>query len=261
MSDDNDHGMFFIGGPEDMPEELKEAVQQFLSQMSGGNPQPDLLGEVLTPTSDQFSLVAGDYVSLIGVDDDGQDHHQANDCGQVVDPAQHSEQFPNWEEQLMQSYLLVNAYLGETEETTLGWWPRAALIKLDKDQFDQMREWRVADDAPFYPPAWLIKLHIDHIHGVNKANPGKEAPKPMSCITCGSEKVYLWSQLVKEACFLAGEIDDESPDHLKARFGPGIYSVAHISSRDRMEFRLRCEVCGASEDPREWGRDVWVREN
>lgn len=259
MADDDEPQIFYIGGEDDLPEELKELLRRITGGAQFLTPdvhKDNAFVDEVRPTDAQLNINVGDYVSVVGVEGEPNDGFAI--LGQVIDPARYSSEYPDWADRLHNSYLLLDYIMGQSEMVSRGWFPRVKMIPLTEEQYGIYREWSLKGEMPERPPEWLVQSYIDNIKGLNDVNP-TFMPFPSKCIKCESDAVYLYTTDYTQSVHFAGEIDDASPEHLKQSFAYGTYSIAGYSYNSKRTSHMVCTSCGYEDDLKERGVDVFTR--
>lgn len=244
--------------PQDVPPEIKAAldkvVGQELAHRALRGEFADTVSDQLAPSADSLNLQPGDRAMLI--------RGLSGAAGvltlvQLVDPAEHAETFPDWEERSWRSYVLCKYWtaLEHGEDPDLGWFSRLSLMRIPEEYqweyfFKEMLDEDVEEDPP---PAWKIQLFVDHIHGVSAAN-DNFIPAAASCVACGSTALLLEASRTQENRFFIGhQSDDPDPSHY--------YAFMRYKSRERRLATALCLSCGHTDDLTDRRADVFVAKN
>jgi len=241
-------GPFVFGpfGPEDMPEELKNILNNLLTGVSLNQTglAHDEHEDEIHPAEEQLNYGPGDLVA-VSQGPDQQRIGRTLEMGVIVDPAEHAETYPDWEDRLMKSYMLLNYYtVGEDDGNLYGWFPRSTLIKFEKEHWDQMLVWlksgNVNNEAP---PSWMICRHHEVMNGLAEKNPDKRFPL-VSCPTCdGLGVVITMTRTEKDAMVFGYDPNEEGSNVYPWK--PGLYKVAQISHEEDIVGHWKCHRCGA----------------
>lgn len=140
----------------------------------------------LKPTKDQYALKVGDKCLVAGT---SSELDQDFETCEIIDPAAHAEEYPDWADRIQRSYLLcrystIMDPLGDT-----GWFARVKLIQIPDDKFEEIRSWDL-NDLPDEPPAWLTEIYDKYAKELAALSPGT-IPVQVPCENCGGKDVGL----------------------------------------------------------------------
>jgi hypothetical protein len=229
-----------------MASKLVHATAQ--GMISGREPGSDRLNDQYMASNQQLSLNAGDkcVVSYGGVED------QTGEIllVELVDPAEHETDFPDWEERVYNGWLLGKYWTKEhaeveMEEPDLGWFSRISLLKIHEDwQWPIYWEWMKAGTLPADPPAWLLHMYVEIFKGISENNDNL-LPIPTKCEACSSEALLVVTKRWVEAKFFVGSSEryDEKFDRENGYYGFTRYGVMHDQ-----EAHLQCYDCEHVQD-------------
>lgn len=178
-------GMFF--GGEDLPPELVQLLQGLTRRTFDSGMAHDPADKFM-PSEAQKAIVPGDRCAVTSSREEDE-----FTIALVLDPEEHAETFPDWEERVkFQSYILANVFTPTELGGTLGWLPRTRLVPLESEaQWDQMLRWaRGIEETKGPPPEWLTRLYNKTLYGMALANPEHMA-LPVKCPECDSVSVVI----------------------------------------------------------------------
>lgn len=114
----------------------------------------------------------------------------------AVDPEQHKELFPDWEERLLGvnnagqgSFVLCEHFSGEDPEISLGWFSRVKIMPISTERYDEALRW-MSDGFPSELPAWVHEYYQDYTDLLSERAP-ERIPHTVTCPECGSREVEL----------------------------------------------------------------------
>jgi hypothetical protein len=147
-----------------------------------------MITDDLRPTSTQYSMGPGDFAILPGT---AAEIDQSVTLVELLDPAQHADEFPDWEDRLLNSYVCVKFTDEENPEGYTGWVSRVKLIQLDTDQYGQVMKWMTKDEVrPDTIPDWLDAIYNEYQNEVARSS-GGAIPEMVACGNCGQNNVVL----------------------------------------------------------------------
>lgn len=207
--------MGFDANDPNLPEELREMLQKLASHavMSSGLAH-DVVADEVMPSDEQRNLGPGDLVGSVM-----NPAHRIDDefmVGEILDPKDYAETFPDWEERLYKSYVLCR-YSQRGLESEIGWHTRARLVKVTQAQYEEMLGWILNESyrARLLPPRWFIKTYLEAMWGVYEAN-SELMPVPLKCRDCDSPQVLLRIDMSKIEYYSVGvdkeNLGTEAPD-------------------------------------------------
>ena len=245
----NEEGVavFSSDNMEEMPEEIREILSRVIAGkmvsamaqkvVSGHASGADRLNDEYMPSSGQLNLNAGDkcVVSYGGVEDQS--------AGilllEILDPAEHEAQFPDWEERVYNGWLLgkywTKDHLELDEEPDLGWFSRISMLKLEEEwQWPLYWKWMQDGTLPENPPPWVLTHYLDIFQGISENN-NDLLPNAYQCGECGSRAVLLVATRTEEFKYFVGrhprydqKYETENGVYAYTRYGKKEDSVTHI---------------------------------
>lgn len=183
---DEESFSFEFGG--ELPEELKALLQGITRKAMDSGLAHDHAADEVMPSKEQLGLVPGDYVAITHSEQPSDSEFM---IAEVINPELHAEEFPDWEDRLLASYLFVKWYSRGNLEGLLGWVPRAKLVLCSESQFQTMTSWIKGEETlGDNPPDWLVVLYNNALAGLADANP-EGMPYPVKCPDCGGFGVLV----------------------------------------------------------------------
>lgn len=274
MSDD-DYTEYVINGPddfpEDMPEEVRQVLRNIMDSMGEGGPQigivaasvgpksdsHDFVAEQVMPSEAQLALKPGDFVTVMGSQDDPVSNSEHGILGEVLDPAEYASTFPDWEDRILNSYMLLNWRETGMETPELGWFARARLILVPTGHEKDFEEYFLDTGLEGgFPPGWLVEMYVEMVKGISKSNKNF-LPPMMHCPKCDSQRVYMHTKRSKEQITFVGQITDDWEN--KADLATGVYAVSSFADRETTSAELHCTSCEAVIDLEGEGYDIYLK--
>jgi len=238
MANDDNSGDFAFGG-DDVPEQIQELLRKMISRsMLTGNAH-DAVAEQVRPSQEQFDLGPGDFVSVSNSEDGG---GSVICAARLLDPNEYAEDFPDWEERVLNSFVLGTWYTPDQLQGELGWFARSKLVKLSPAQFSEFFEWIKNGEVPNPVPAWIAQRYNEVVIGLNEANEDF-MPNPLKCGGCGSLAQVLDVSYSHRSLHSVGRFRDKEGKDPNA-----YYAASQHSETEKRETLLRCLNCGATED-------------
>jgi len=238
---------FEMGGDGELPEELMKLLQGLASQAMSTGLAHDPHDDEVRPSEEQLSLVPGDYVAITHSEDKADSEFI---IALVADPELHAETYPDWEDRLLRSYLLLTWYSRNNQTGKVGWVPRSKLVKATKEQWETMMGWITTGNGPSdsASPDWLISLYNHSLYGLWKANQDG-MPQPIVCPECASPAVLV--KLVKTEtlhyCMGTKPEEAEKPWHTDGE-GMEFFVVSPYHKDYTTTSSYRCIDCGHEGD-------------
>lgn len=229
-------GAFFIGGEGDVPEEIRKFLQHAVGATIFSDNVHERIANEVMPNEEQLSLGEGD-TTIISSEDDA---HSSTEFQvlKIMDPSEHADDFPDWEERLFNSYVFGQWYDADNLVGEYGWFPRVNLIKINDEQWDRVMNHIAKKERMTYPEVWLIERYNHTIVGLAKANPGS-FPVPMTCGECGRLTVTLDITGTKKKSYTVGTFTDNTD-----RDPQGFYSCSSSYVEEDFVGQLHCLGCG-----------------
>lgn len=136
----------------------------------------------LKPISWQYDMGPGDFAVMAGTN---ADLDSQVIVGELLNPEEHVQDFPDWATRIQNSYVLVR-YFATThpEDPEIGWFSRVKLIRLDREQRDTMLAW-LKDGLPETMPDWLRDKYATYTQELSALSPGL-VPSLVECPKCGT---------------------------------------------------------------------------
>lgn len=246
--------------PEDMPDEIRRMLtgimQRIMSDRIKSGHTADLATENLMPSDRQLSLKPGDRcVQSDGLKSGNTQGAPLTIC-ELLDPEQHTEDFPDWETRMLNSYVLCRYWTNmelthEFDVPEIGWFSRVHLIKVPENyMWEELRGYVIHNEVPVIPPAWLCQMLVSNAVEIGRVN-GDFIPSPTRCPECGSTAVMLSIHQSMTDLFYIGHRDPEHYEHDTNVFTYGQYSRLYSNKKT-----LLCMACEYAEDLDDSGKSV-----
>lgn len=151
----------------------------------------------------------------------------------LVDPAEHTEEFPDWEERLQNSYVLCQWISERDPDGDVGWFARVKLIAVAEEHFSNIKEWVAKQNFPESPPAWLTGYYNEYQDSLAQVTPGA-VPVTPTCPNCGSRQIQIHAMHVQRLAAQAGELSKDGQVKYVARHDPTMdcTTEAHLHCMD-----------------------------
>jgi hypothetical protein len=162
----------------------------------------------------------------------------------VLDPERHEGTFPDWEERLLNSYLLCEYFSREDMAVSIGWFARVKMLPISAEHWREADGWREQEHWPNRIPDWAEQYYLEYSNQLSKVAPERVTKKAI-CPYCDSLNVALRVIIREEVLANAGSIQAKQSD--------GSYRTVYLPCSDaatQMEYtaHLQCQDCGASAD-------------
>lgn len=186
------------------------------------------------PTNEQYAVKIGDRVILAKTNS-----KMDSDIvfGVVLDPAEHADDYPDYEDRLLRSYMLVRWRSTEDIKGDNGWFARVRLIPITDDaDWTEVDTWFLTESFPEKFPDWMQERYLSLTESLGEIN--ENVPKLVRCPGCQGPNVILKAV---HTCYITGKaglITEEDGRELYIIFGEG-------QEENNVEHRLICEDCGA----------------
>jgi len=232
-------GIFsFAFGGDDMPDGLEALLRGLARKAMDTGLAHDPTEDKIMPSKEQLNIAPGDCVAVMHMDH-GVDEEFC--IAEVLYPEQHAETYPDWEDRLLKSFVLTRWYTGHNLHGKVGWIPRARLILVDRDHFDEMYQWLTdGHDITGVPPTWLVIRYAEAMVGHAEAN--HQLPNPIRCPECESPAVIVTIHKSMDEKYTMGikkegqgkEWGEETPFHVMVP-----YTKDYAVHAD-----IECKACG-----------------
>jgi hypothetical protein len=186
------------------------------------------------PTTQQYAVQVGERVILAKT---GSKMDQDIVFGVVLDPEEHKEDYPDFQDRLLRSYMLVRWRSTLDSRGDNGWFARARLIPItDDDNWDEVEKWFLTETFPERFPDWLNELYTSLTESLSEVN--ANIPKLVRCPGCDSMNVNLKAVHTAYIVGRAGKVTKDDGTESYTIFGEPEQSM-------NTEHRLICDDCGA----------------
>jgi len=184
----------------------------------------------IMPLEDQLEFGPGDAALVATANTPLEEDFVIVRC---LDPERHAETFPDWEERLLQSYVLCEFFSGADPEITIGWFSRLKLLRISNYRYRETRRW-LKDGFPDEIPDWCAEVFGVYTAQLSQRAPTR-VPRPVVCQNCGGAKVQL--RIVRRIEYIA-------PAGQLIRDGRDVYvPIAEPEENDSHVARLVCTEC------------------
>ena len=161
----------------------------------------------------------------------------------VIDPEAHAEIFPDWEERLLNSFVLCeyDSMEDPSPEARIGWFSRVKLVPISEEGFARTREWLPDKwpDLAKLPPDWIVE-HFDEFSDALSERAPKRVPTAVKCFNCGGRQVHLEVSRRMEYSVRCGRITRDDKEML--------VSMADVEVKDNHVAKLHCLDCDSYAD-------------
>lgn len=107
----------------------------------------------------------------------------------AIDPAKHVEDFPDWADREMNSFVLCEFFSAGDPELNIGWFSRLKLMPIKAYRYKEARSWRV-NSFPNEMPGWILDNHERYTEALSAHSP-ETVPRSVHCPNCPSTDVEL----------------------------------------------------------------------
>lgn len=152
---------------------------------------------------------------------------------EILDPSEHAIQFPDWEERVMRSYVLVNWVADEDPTGGIGWFDLTRMVVLTKEQYSDLHT-RIVIEEMGTPPEWLMPLYAKYLEELSDLAPEVVA-KMVQCPSCQGKNVELHALKVVQV------ISSASQKMTDGKTVYGLGSPPEISTHQ--DVHLHCNDC------------------
>jgi hypothetical protein len=187
----------------------------------------------IMPLDSQLNLKPGDAALLAAANTPLE-----RDFGivQVIDPEKHAEEFPDWEERLLNSYLLCRHFSKDDPEITTGWFSRLKLLPIKNYRWREARTW-LKKGFPDEPPGWCGDVYRHHTDQLALQAP-TVVPRLTECPHCHGRKVHLHVERTMVYDSLSGVVKDPDGSDKYVNVTEPEESSSHVA-------KLICQDCGS----------------
>jgi hypothetical protein len=188
----------------------------------------------ITPLPNQLALEPGDMGILASANT--QLEHEF--CVvKVLDAEKYAETFPDWEERLLNSFLLCELTSRNDLEPYPGWVSRLKILPITEEHYEEALSWQTAG-FPDDVPEWGLDFYLDYADALSDQKPDT-VPHSVQCKACGSRHVDLVVDRKVHYSCRAGSIliDDKRK----------IIPLNEVEEQDEHVPQLVCGDCGKKE--------------
>jgi hypothetical protein len=155
-----------------------------------------------------------------------------------LDPTNYADKYPDWEERMLNSYVLCEYFSALDPELSIGWFSRLKLMPIKAYRYKETRGWR-KNGFPKEMPEWILKYHDAYTEQLAQHAP-ETVPRPVHCPNCDSTNIELVAVRKLEYKARAGFLNIE---------GREIYvPVTDVDESSTHVARLHCKDCDSKAD-------------
>jgi len=107
----------------------------------------------------------------------------------MIDAEKHAKTFPDWEERLLNSFVLCKYFSRNDPEESIGWFSRLKVVPISNYRYREARTW-MKKEFPSEIPDWAFKAFQDLADRLS-VNAPAIIPKAVTCPNCGDRNVGL----------------------------------------------------------------------
>lgn len=192
-----------------------------------------LVVEELKPTPKQYALGPGDSAIVASTESEIDEDFT---IVTILDPEEHKEQYPEYETQLMNSFVLCAWQSHFHPEIETGWFARMKLIKISGEQYEELAKQVESSDYADGPPNWVHELYSEFMSELASASPGK-VPTTVSCGICNSSNVELHASYMTRLAARIGVFEKEGDTYYAPLNRP--------TTNEVVTAHLHCNECEA----------------
>src|SRR5262245_16588291 len=224
---------------------MSEGMNPLLAIMLGANNfvgGAEVVENEIRQLPDQLAFGPGDAAVLAAANT-----ALERDFGVVyaIDPEEHAEEFPDWEERMLNSFVLCEHFSRNDAQVSIGWFNRLKLLRIPKYRYKEARRW-VKNGFPEEIPEWVNKVYTKYTDQLADMAPDR-VPKSVKCPNCKSRQVQMIVVRTVTYEARAGVVQQEGKDHYVSLEDPDQTSTHTVN--------LVCQDCntvGAIPDDSEW---------
>jgi len=195
---------------------------------------PDVENEIM-PIDAQLNFGPGDVAMLAGANTPLESDFA---IVQAIDPEQKAETYPDWEERLLNSYVLCSKFSKNDPEVSIGWFSRVKILPISHQHYEEALGWLV-NGFPDEVPSWCETYHHRYVDQLAQHAP-EIVPRGVVCPYCESRDVALIVQRRLEYTSKAGTVLHDG----KNLFVP----INQVEESSTHTATLRCKNCKAYAD-------------
>jgi len=187
----------------------------------------------IMPIDDQLNFGPGDAAILASANTPLE---QDFVIARAVNAEKYAQEFPDWEERLLNSYVLCQLFSKNDPEIHLGWVSRLKLLPIKTHRYKECRRW-MKDGFPESMPQWATDQYRMYTDKLAEQAPGV-VPRSINCPNCGSTEVEL---------VVTRRIEYKGRSGKLLRDGNEIYvPVVEPDIEQEHTARLRCTGCDST---------------
>ena len=196
----------------------------------------------IMPLDEQLSFGPGDTAILAG---SNIPLEQDFSVVRGMDPEEHAETFPDWEDRLLNSYVLCEHFSRADPDISLGWFSRLKLMPIPAERYEEAVMW-LQIGFPNKMPDWADEVYHKYTAQLSERAPDV-VPLQVTCPNCHEHSVELLVVRRIEYRMKAGQVQHE---------GETKYVPLHPPDEEGSHSaRLHCTKCDSTA---ELDDDEWI---
>jgi hypothetical protein len=153
-----------------------------------------------------------------------------------LDPEKHAEAFPDWEDRMLNSYVLCEIFSRADPDISIGWISRLKLMRIPKYRYKEARRW-MKDGFPDQLPDWAGVAYRKYTDALAERAP-EVVPLQVTCPNCHRREVELLVVRRIEYRVNAGQV--------KVGEGQRYVPLHPPEEKDSHTARLHCRKCDST---------------
>lgn len=214
--------------------EMNPLMAMLLGQASFVGPSEAVEDEV-QPIDAQYRFGPGDAAILAQANTPLEHDFVVVKC---LDASKYSETYPDWEERLMNSFVLCEVFTRSDPNISYGWISRLKLMPVSNYRYRQMRKW-LKEGFPPDLPEWVHEYHNKYTDELAKQAP-HVVPRTMTCPNCNGLNVNLVVTRTLTYSAKAGSLLHDDVDK--------IVPISDVDEESEHVAKLRCQDCNSLAD-------------
>lgn len=187
----------------------------------------------IAPLPEQLEAKPGDY-GMIAFGASTIEHDLM--VAQILDPEEHKETFPDYEDRLWKGYVLCRWNSLGDADGDIGWFSRVKFVALTKEQYEEVFGWFKEGKAPEAVPDWMDGIYTEYTMAIHDQAPDR-VPTVIKCDSCGSaSKNELHIRVLQKYSGRAGLIERDGK--------PTYYLISEEDRKEETAAHLHCQNCG-----------------
>ena len=148
--------------------------------------QSEEVENTIMPISAQLNFGPGDAAILASANTPLERDFVVAKC---LDPEEHAETYPDWEERLLNSFVLCELFSMNDPEFHLGWVSRLKVLPIPKYRYKECRRW-VKNGFPEDMPDWATQHYLKFTDALAENAPAT-VPRSTECPNCKSHEIEI----------------------------------------------------------------------